>query len=483
MLALPDAGEDEGVREPDARWRYFGFMGRARVEGAASRFAEVGEVSCDPARARVYEHGWSTFSPAGLYPATGTSPRPRLRQLQTMCYRPETPGPGRGFQGEGLLAVVEADGRTRLFAAPDPAVAVASIRAAVERDRIVVLSDGPVTERIDDRGLAAAIECWADDIGAAMGVGTLRSVPAGWCSWYCYWDRVSERDVLDNLRSINRLGLDIGVVQIDDGHQSQVGDWLTRSRRFGPLSRLARAITATGRRAGVWTAPFLVGARSELARQHPDWLVGGAVAAEHAWEQQVLVLDVTHPGAAQHLGTVYRSLADDGFSYHKIDFLYAGALPGRRHLDAGNIEAYREGLRIIRDAVGEDAVLLGCGAPLLPSIGLVDAMRISPDTAPHYEPEHGDMSQAGIRSAIAAGQARAWQHGRFWINDPDCILARPEVQQRDQWADHIAASRGLTVSSDPLEGLDAHGLDITRRLLRPADTAPRPWRPSPNGRR
>jgi alpha-galactosidase len=161
-----------------------------------------------------------------------------------MCYRPETPGPGRGFQGEGLLAVVEADGRTRLFAAPDPAVAVASIRAAVERDRIVVLSDGPVTERIDDRGLAAAIECWADDIGAAMGVGTLRSVPAGWCSWYCYWDRVSERDVLDNLRSIDRLGLDIGVVQIDDGHQSQVGDWLTRSRRFGPLSRLARALTA-----------------------------------------------------------------------------------------------------------------------------------------------------------------------------------------------------------------------------------------------
>jgi alpha-galactosidase len=93
------------------------------------------------------------------------------------------------------------------------------------------------------------------------------------------------------------------------------------------------------------------------------------VAAEHAWEQQVLVLDVTHPGAAQHLGTVYRSLADDGFSYHKIDFLYAGALPGRRHLDAGNIEAYREGLRIIRDAVGEDAVLLGCGAPLLPTPG------------------------------------------------------------------------------------------------------------------
>jgi alpha-galactosidase len=433
-------------------------------------------VICDPARAWVYEHGWSTFSPAGLYPATARSPRPQRPQWQTMCYRPETPGPERGFQGEGLLAVTEADGRTRLFVAPNPAVEVPSIRARAERDRIVVLSDGAVTERVDNRGIAPALEPWADDVAAAMGVGTLRSVPAGWSSWYCYWGQVTERDVLDNVRSIDRLGLDIGVVQVDDGHQSQIGDWLTRSRRFGPLSRLARAVTATGRRAGLWTAPFLVGARSDVARRHPDWLVGGAVAAEDAWNQQVRVLDVTHPRAAEHLQTVYGSLAEDGFGYHKLDFLYAGALPGRRHHDCAPIEAYREGLRIIRDAVGAEAVLLGCGAPLLPSIGLVDAMRISPDTGPHFEPEHGDMSQAGIKSAIAAGQARAWQHGRFWINDPDCILARPEVEQRDRWAEHIAASGGLTVSSDPLDALDAHGLHITRELLRPADPAPRPWR-------
>lgn len=202
----------------------------------------------------------------------------------------------------------------------------------------------------------------------------------------CYWGQVSERDVLDNLRSIDRLGLDIGVVQVDDGHQSEIGDWLTRSSRFGPLSRLARAVTATARRPGRWTAPFLVGAPSDVARQHPDWLVGGAVAAEDAWTQRVLVLDVTHPGAAEHLATLYRSLAEDGFGYHKVDFLNAGALPGRRYQDAGPIGVYREGLRIIRDAVGAEAVLLGWGAPLPPSIGLVDAMRISPDTGPHLSP-------------------------------------------------------------------------------------------------
>ena len=44
--------------------------------------------------------------------------------------------------------------------------------------------------------------------------------------------------------------------------------------------------------------------------------------------------------------------------------------------------AYRSGIELIREAIGEDAYLLGCGAPLLPSSGLFDAMRVSPDTAP-----------------------------------------------------------------------------------------------------
>jgi len=46
------------------------------------------------------------------------------------------------------------------------------------------------------------------------------------------------------------------------------------------------------------------------------------------------------------------------------------------------IQAYREGLNVIRKAVGK-SFILGCGAPLLPSAGLVDGMRIGEDTAPY----------------------------------------------------------------------------------------------------
>jgi len=422
-----------------------------------------------PAELGVYEHGWQSWSPAGLFGATSPTPRPAREVWQTMAFRPGRPAPATGAQGEGLLAVLEPSGRTTVVSSPDPAVEVASIRTRVEGDQLVVSADGEVDVRVDDRGLLPALEQWADDASRTAGGPALRSLPAGWCSWYYYWTGVTEADVLDNLRCLDVHGLDVGVVQVDDGHQSGIGDWLTRSASFGPLADLAAAVIATGRRAGVWTAPFLVGADSDLAHAHPDWLVRGAVAAERHWDQQVGVLDVTHPEAREHLSEVYRTLAADGFSYHKVDFLYAGAMDGGRHEDCSPLEAYRLGMQLVRDAIGADAVLVGCGAPLLPSIGLVDAMRVSPDVDPEPEPPDGDISQPGMRSALANGRARAWQNGRLWVNDPDCVLARPQVGEREAWADHVEAMGGLAVVSDQLTDLDDAGLAILRRLLRPTD--------------
>ncbi|MBA2575088.1 MAG: alpha-galactosidase [Euzebyaceae bacterium] len=437
-------------------------------------FAQVAEVAGDPARARVYEHGWQSWSPAGLYPATSTSPRPRRPEWLTMGYRPGRPAPGTGFQGEGLLAVLPADGPVRLWAAPEPGREIASIRVRALADRLVVESDGPVVERSADR-LGTALAGWADDLAAERGAAGVRSLLAAWCSWYCYWADVSEQQVLANLAAIDRLGLDVGTIQVDDGHQAEIGDWVERSPRFGPFGGLVRRIRDTGRAAGVWTAPFLVGARSRLAAEHPDWLVGGAVASPSNWEQETRVLDVTHPDAAEHLRSVYATLREEGFTYHKIDFLYAGAMDGVRRADCSGLDAYAEGLRLIREGIGEDATLLGCGAPLLPSVGLVDAMRISPDVGPDWEPLDGDVSQPGGRSAVLAGRARTWMHGRFWVNDPDCLIVRPAVERRDEVAANIAASGGLAVSSDPLDALDDHGLALTRALLRPSSAEPVAW--------
>jgi alpha-galactosidase len=430
-------------------------------------FEVVAEVACDPGRSQVYEHGWQSWSPSGTYPATATSPRPRRAQWQVSGFRPERPAPATGFQGEGLLGVVTDSGEVRVWYAPDPWHEVPSLRARAVDGRVVVTADGPVTE-MGAEALDEVLARVGEHLAATAGIEQVRSLGPGWCSWYCYWGEVCEDDILANLAAIDRADLDVAVVQVDDGHQAEIGDWLDRSPRFGALDALATRIRDTGREAGLWTAPFLVGVRSALAREHPDWLVGGAVALEHQWEQEVRVLDVTHPEAAAHLVSLYRALADAGFTYHKIDFMYAGAMEGRRAQDCTGLDAYAEGLRLIRAGLGPDATILGCGAPLLPSIGGVDAMRVSPDIDPRFEPADGDLSQPAQRSAVAAAQARRWMHGRLWVNDPDCIIVRPDVERREVWAAHLDRYGGLMVSADPIDALDEQGLAWTRRLLRPS---------------
>lgn len=423
--------------------------------------------------ALVYEHGWQSWSPAGTYPLDQPSPRATNANRQTMGYRPELPAPDNTFQGEGLLALDMGTGEgVRIWSAPDPHREVPSIRVAVRDGRVVVSVNGDVREDFFQGNIEQALAQWADELAARLGIGPVAALPPIWCSWYQYFTHVTEDDMLENLAALDRLNLDVGVVQLDDGYQTGIGDWLIRSPGFPhPLDELTRRIRDTGRCAGIWTAPFLVGEQSQLARQHPDWLVVDADAGFN-WGQRLRVLDITHPDAAAYLREVFHSLANWGFDFFKIDFLYASAIPGRRRQAMEPIAAYRAGVQLIRDAVGGQATLLGCGAPLLPSIGLVEAMRISPDTAPVVEPPDGDLSQPGQKSAVHAGRARAFQHGRWWVNDPDCLIARPEVEQREAWAAHIEQYGGLRGSSDRLDGLDTWGLETTRRLLRPSSITP-----------
>jgi len=127
---------------------------------------------------------------------------------------------------------------------------------------------------------------------------------------------------------------------------------------------------------------------------------------------------------------VYATLARRGFGFHKLDFLYAGALGGGRHADTTPLAAYREGLELVREGAGLDALLVGCGAPLLPSIGLIDAMRIGPDVVPEPREDPPAAGEPDLHEVIARTRARAWTHGRLWTADPDSLVVRPVSPRR-----------------------------------------------------
>ncbi|MEU1100696.1 glycoside hydrolase family 36 protein [Streptomyces tibetensis] len=429
-------------------------------------FTPVASVPVDRRRARVHEEGWQSWSPSGAYALDATPHRPTDANWATVCYRPGVTVPAGVFQGEGLLALDPGDGSpARLWAAAEPTREVPSIRLATGDGRVAEISaDGPVKEWTGP-DIQSVLGEWA----TGLGLDAPRPAPTVWCSWYEYFTDVTEDDIHENLRAMDTLDLPVDVVQIDDGYQRALGDWLTLSGRFRSRAGIAEKIRSRGRRAGIWTAPFLVDPASDLAAAHPDWLVrdtdGGFAHAGRNWGHDLRVLDTTHPDAAAYLTEVFTTLRAEGYDYFKTDFLYAGALDGVRHADVDALTAYRSGIELIRGAIGTESYLLGCGAPMLPSLGLFDAMRVSPDTAPHRSPEAGDYSQPGQDPAEFTGAARQWQHHRLWINDPDCLMARPAVETREQWAAHVESTGGLMASSDRLLSLDQWGVETTRRLL------------------
>ena len=291
--------------------------------------------------------------------------------------------------------------------------------------------------------------------------------PLGWCSWYQYFAEVTPADVRANLEAVAGRGFEL--IQIDDGYQAAIGDWLSMAPEWKEgLAGLAHEIRHAGLQAGVWTAPFLLGPNSEVLRDHPDWVTvheptgypSKAMFNSNNWGGWAVALDTTRPDVLEHLRSTYAALVDEGFDYHKIDFCYSATLAARRHdRSKTRAESLRLGLEAVREGIGDDSFLLGCGCPFGPAVGVVDAMRVSADVAPSWTPENHwaglyETAPAAV-NAIAASVLRAPLHRRVFINDPDCLLLRPtdtklDAGQRSFLAAVVTGTGAFTLVSDDL---------------------------------
>ena len=262
-----------------------------------------------------------------------------------------------------------------------------------------------------------------------------------------------------------------------------MGDWLEVKPQFPRgMKPLLEDIRSAGFIPGLWIAPFMVGNRSQLHRDHPDWIVKDRQSGKpithmrfygefrwHKRSEEYYILDATHPEAFDYLRKIFRTWRHEwGCAYFKTDFMHFGSEYGPDRAiwhtpGMTRIEIWRRVAEMIREEIGE-ALWLGCGCPLWASIGLVDGIRIGRDVGIAWS---GDYS---AQSLLRDQSCRNFANQILWQSDPDCVLLREHFSDLSEeeiksLAIYAGMTGGVIMTSDHLGELSPNCINLWRLLL------------------
>jgi hypothetical protein len=334
----------------------------------------------------------------------------------------------------------------------------------------------------------------------------LKPQPTGYCTWYSqpHGGAADERRIVElaAFAATNLAPFGFSVVQIDDKWQagwkrnspsSPKKDFRTHDPK-GPypsgMKAAADKITSLGLVPGIWFMPFAGTVGDPFFDQHLDWFAKGPDGKPFDTPWGGTCLDLSHPGARAHVSDITRRICREwGYDYIKIDGLWTGTATKQLYVNSGykeddmgeavfhdpdktNVEIFRDGLRLVREAAGEKVFILGCNAPQNMRtyggvIGLVDAMRIGPDNKADWK---------SLLRGPVFGSRHYFMHGRVWWNDPDPVYVRTNMPLKHaqlicSW---VALSGQLNLSSEWLPGQPPERLDILKRTMPSHDATARP---------
>jgi alpha-galactosidase len=415
-----------------------------------------------------YRHGWNSWSPSGWARTDGEtigikdSPG---RLLTADDAANDTP---HAHTGSAVGAVAGPGGHVLLVGA----LGLGTPRVGADANTIWGKSEEDGAEWFVAFGPEQRVFAdYADALSQRLG---RRSQRAGtvWSSWYSYFEGIDEEliaQTVDDLR-----GYPFDVFQLDDGWEPIVGDWTAGPRFPSGMRRTAQRIEAAGFRPGLWLAPLIALPASTVARERPDLLVkdghGQPLVTGYNWGSHYYSLDTTQDEVKDHLRGVFETVTGWGFSYLKLDFMYAGAVAGHRHQDVHRETAYRDAITHIRDVVGDSVYLLGCGVPMIPSVGVFDGARVGPDVGAFWDnaERSGDPSGVGARNSILDSVNRVWMK-RLYELDPDAVYfrsARNLLDDRERaMLQDTAAILEFKSTSDPLSWLSEAERQQLRRYM------------------
>eukprot|EP00934_Nitzschia_sp_Nitz4_P004031 Nitzschia sp. Nitz4//scaffold7_size249615//235022//238213//NITZ4_001219-RA/size249615-processed-gene-0.166-mRNA-1//1//CDS//3329558568//4021//frame0 len=311
-----------------------------------------------------------------------------------------------------------------------------------------------------------------------------RSLLTGWCSWYHYYENISQDNLKQNFAKLAAMKQTVptNVAVVDDGYMKAWGDWdvFKSADKFTDMSLVSNDIQSYGMKPGIWLAPFACDKNSLIAKHHPEWIIrneNGVPANSSNCGKFFYGLDATNPNVRKHVKeSIQRAVHQWGFEVLKIDFLYAACLEGNGKFDMSmtRAQAMHLALETIRQAAGPEVFLIGCGCPIGSGIGYVDGMRISADTGPTWYPalplpwwDHGTLP--ALRAMIRNSMTRAPLGHRWWHNDPDCLLLGETTSLTDievaSAASVVAMTCGMMLLSDDLTKVSPSRMSILTKIF------------------
>lgn len=409
---------------------------------------------------------------SGDYAFTRYEPRPGFFHSFTYTYL------RRGDEFEFFGSLSERNGYTVFYSDMEKHI------FSVEKD-IEGLTISEPYEMFDIVRVVGGYDEVFDKYFAAMSLPAKKRIDrlAGYTSWYNYFQKIDENIILRDLKGLSRARESVNIFQIDDGYEPFVGDWLDYNGRDFPngMKTIADAVHREGYLAGIWLAPFNVQrGKSRILKEHPDWLIRnpdgkpqlGCVAWGGAY-----TLDIYNPEVREHLKKVFDTVLDDwGYDMVKLDFLYSQCRTPRDNKTRGTIMC--EAMDFLRECVG-DKLILGCGVPLGPAFGVVDACRISCDVDLSYGGKfYNSMSinneLPSAQNAINNSMFRRHLNGRAFLNDPDVFFLR-DRNLTFTWEQKLLLAkinnlfgRVLFVSDDAGEYSEAE-LEVLKETFRESD--------------
>jgi alpha-galactosidase len=377
-----------------------------------------------------YRHGWQSWTLT-----TWMSPNEHLSPISAHQTRAKDEDPPYAYHDHPVSAWVGASemegGRIVLLGALELAGRIEMI----DNQMRGFYEDGHLGKWLISEGSEEEVfKLYSNELEKIFGVSKIKP-PRVWCSWYSLYNTINEQVIDQVLHGLD--GLPFDVIQIDDGWQISLGEWEANKKFPSGMKTSADKIRATGRKAGVWLSPFIISHNSIFAREHQDWLLynekGTPVYAGIGWSGGLNALDSSHPDVLEWLDKTIRKVVNWGFTYLKLDFLYAAALPGLRKRDIPRESAYRQAMQVIRNAAGRDTYILACGAPILPILGICDGIRIGPDVAPFWQSKPlsvwlNNPNHPGLKNGIRTSLHRLWLKNLINI-DPDVVYFRSRHNQ------------------------------------------------------